>query len=312
MQYIKYLKDNDMAAISRRHILVSFCAVLSVPFWARTVLSACSDDTGAPFRFGMLTDSHYADSEPRGSRHYPESLGKIRECVDLMNRQEVDFLVALGDSIDGSHNPSVEDALSYFDEMEAELARFEGSRYHALGNHDMDSLSKKQVLGRIENTGVDRNRSYYAFDKGGIRFIVLDPNFRDDGIAYDRGNFTWTDTLIPTEQIDWLKESLAATSTPIIIFTHQLLDGMGSHYVNNAPELRKILEDSGKVIAVFQGHRHGGQYNKIGDIHYYTLRAMVEGAGAENNAYATVDLHPEKIVIKGYRRAVSRDMSVEA
>ena len=43
----------------------------------------------------------------------------------------------------------------------------------------------------------------------------------------------------------------------------------------------KILHASGKVLAVFQGHHHSGSYSNIAGIHYYTLKALVEGSGPD-------------------------------
>lgn len=290
-----------MTLSTRRNFVLTSLAVLAAPRWVRGA-------GAAPLRFGVLTDAHYAGYESRGTRHYRESLGKMRECVGRMNEEKVAFLVELGDFNDGSGKPAEDDALRYLAGIEAEFARFNGPRYHALGNHNTDVLSKPQVLGRIENTGIEPARSFYSFDHGGLHFMVLDPNFRTDGAAYDRGDYQWTDANIPTGQIDWLSEDLAAARKPTIVFLHQLLDGEGAVYVNNAAAVRKVLEASGNTLAVFQGHHHSGGYSHVGGIHYVTLRAMVEGSGPENNAYAIVDVRPGRIVVEGYRRAVGREM----
>ncbi len=80
-------------------------------------------------------------------------------------------------------------------------------------------------------------------------------------------------------------------------------------YVNNAADIRQILEQSDKVAAVFQGHHHEGSYSYIEGIHYYTLKAMVEGPGEENNSYAIVEILPDtSITITGYRKAVSKQL----
>ncbi|MFW5693477.1 MAG: metallophosphoesterase family protein, partial [Thermoguttaceae bacterium] len=113
---------------------------------------------------------------------------------------------------------------------------------------------------------------------------------------------------IPAAQIDWLRRDLTGAGKPTIVFLHQLLDGEGAVYVNNAAAVRKVLEASGNTLAVFQGHHHAGGYRQIEGIHYCTLRAMVEGAGLENNAYAIVEVRPGRIVVEGYRRAVDRTM----
>ena len=263
-----------------------------------------------PVRFGMVTDCHYADADTRGTRFYRESLAKLAECVALMNNERVDFVIELGDFKDQNRPPVEQKTLSYLEAVEKVFQRFDGPTYHVLGNHEMDSISKGQCLVRVENTGVDRGRSYYSLDLNGLHLIVLDANYKADGTEYDHGNFEWTDTNIPSEQLEWLKKDLAAVGGPVVVFVHQLLDGVGPVYVNNAADVRQILEASGKVLAVFQGHHHAGGYTNIAGIHYYTLKALVEGSGAENNSYAIAEVGQDGgITIPGYRKAVSRRLA---
>ncbi|MHC4806084.1 MAG: metallophosphoesterase [Planctomycetota bacterium] len=261
-------------------------------------------------RFGIVTDSHYADADTIGSRFYRHSLDKLTECVELMNTRKVDFLIELGDFKD-QDNPAVEQrTISYLQAVEKIFQQFNGPTYHVLGNHDEDSISKKQFLTHIENTNVDSGRSYYSFDLNGLHFVVLDANYKADGTDYDHGNFDWTDANVPPAELAWLRDDLAAVNGPVIVFIHQLLDGIGNTYVNNAQDVRQILEQSGKVLAVFQGHHHPGSYNHIGEVHYYTLKALVEGPGPENNSYAIVEVQPDRsITITGYRKADSRQLA---
>ncbi|MDZ7616886.1 MAG: metallophosphoesterase [Patescibacteria group bacterium] len=291
-----------MSTISRRSFVLASLAVLTIPRMARAAVAS-------PVRFGMITDTHYADYESRDIRHYRESLGKMRECVDRLNEHELDFVIELGDFVDGSRRPAKEDAAEWLERIEAELARFKGPRYHVLGNHDMESFAKSEVLSHVENTGIEPTRSYYSFDHGGIHFVVLDANFRHDGEPYERYNFHWTDANVPEAELAWLKADLAAARGPIVGFSHQLFDGEGDAYVKNAAVVRKILESSGRTLAVFQGHHHAGKYSQIENVHYYTMKAMVEGSGTGNNAYAVVDIQPERIVIEGYQRAVGRTLA---
>ena len=77
--------------------------------------------------------------------------------------------------------------------------------------------------------------------------------------------------------------------------------------MKNATAVRALLEQSKKVLAVFQGHRHEGGYSHINGIHYYTLKAVIEGSGAENSAYAIVEADDRfNLTVTGYRRADSR------
>jgi hypothetical protein len=265
---------------------------------------------GKPVRFGMVTDPHYVDREPAGSRHYRESLAKMRECVELMNSEKVDLLVELGDFKDQDSPPVEERTVSHLRAIETEFARFAGPRFHALGNHDMDSLSKAQFLAGISNTGIPRDRSYYSSNIKGLHLVVLDANHRSDGSDYDHGNFDWTDANVPSAELAWLEKDLAEAPGPAVVFLHQRLDGEGNVFVSNAADVRGVLERSGKVLAVFQGHHHDGGYSCIRGIHYCTLKAMVEGSGAASNSYAIAEVHRDgAISVAGYRRAETRELA---
>jgi len=261
-------------------------------------------------RFGIVTDCHYADADAAGTRFYRESLDKLSECVQLMNAEKVDFLIELGDFKDQGRPPDERKTLSYLEAVEKVFRQFDGPRYHVLGNHDVDSISKKQFLSRVENTDIDAGRSYYSFNVNRLHCIVLDANYSADGADYDHGNFDWTDANIPTVELTWLTQDLIAANKPVMVFIHQLLDGTGSVYVKNAARVRQILEGSDKVLAVFQGHHHSGSYKHVAGIHYYTLKALVEGSGSENNSYAIVEVRPDGVIIvTGYRKAVSKKLT---
>ena len=269
-----------------------------------------SDSKRNSVRFGMVTDCHYAEADPAGTRFYHESLAKLEECVALMNTEKVDFLIELGDFKDQDRPPVEQKTLSYLQAVESVIRGFNGPTYHVLGNHDLDSISKRQFLAGIENTNIDSSRSYYSFDVKALHFVVLDANFTADGRDYDHGNFDWTDANIPSEELAWLERDLAQAPGFVIVLTHQLLDGIGSVYIKNAAEVRHILQTSGKVLAVFQGHHHAGSYNNITGMHYYTLKALVEGSGIENNSYAITEIDPDgNMTVTGYRKAESRKLT---
>ena len=261
----------------------------------------------ARLRFGIITDLHYADIDPSGDRAYRESLAKLEECIKVMNNQKADFLVELGDFKDQDRvGPTEARTLSYLRRVEAVFEKFDGPRYHVLGNHDADSISKIQFLKIARNSGIPQDRSYYSFGVKGVRFIVLDANFRSDGIAYDHGNFAWEDANLPAAEVNWLKQELDSSSKPAIIFIHHQLDGKGAYYVKNAAEVRRVLEGSGKVLAVIQGHRHEGQLDIMNHIPFYTLKAAAEGSGADHNSYALVEIDRGfNLAITGFRKAVS-------
>ncbi|MEX2640501.1 MAG: metallophosphoesterase [Balneolales bacterium] len=257
-------------------------------------------------RFGLVTDPHFADIDTLGSRSYRESIRKMDECVALMNEAKVDLLIELGDLTNGTP----EGTTRHLERIEAVFRKFDGPRYHVIGNHDLDSLSKEQYQSVVDNTAIPEGSTYYSFNRNGIHFVVLDANFRADGTPYDSGNFHWTDSNIPEAQLNWLKADLEGMEMPVIICIHQLLDSgeerEGGEYIGNGSQVRRILESNPGVMAVFQGHQHRGQYHLVHDIHYYTLKAMVEGSGPDNSSYAIVEVFDDlSMAITGYRRADS-------
>jgi alkaline phosphatase len=297
--------------VTRRDFLRASGAALAVLPLLRCETARAGE--AAVVRFGMVTDCHYADREPAGSRHYRASLEKLGECVDFMNGQRLDFLIELGDMKDQAAQPDEAQTLEYLEQIEGVFARFGGPRYHVLGNHDMDSISKAQFMANVENTGIPADQTYYSFDAQGVHYVVLDANYTGGGADYDRGNFDWTDANIPGGQLDWLRGDLEKTELPSVVFCHQRLDGAGDLFVNNAETIRAALEASGKVLGVFHGHHHAGDYTLINRIHYYTLKAVVEGEGLENSAYAIVEIDGAgNMTVKGYRQAVSTELKKEA
>ncbi|MEQ9102502.1 MAG: metallophosphoesterase [Imperialibacter sp.] len=260
-------------------------------------------------RFGVVTDSHYADREPGGIRYYRESLEKMAEFTEVMNREKVDFVIHLGDFKDEDTNRREADTLKYLQNLEAVYAQFKGPRFHVIGNHDVDSISKAQFIANVENTGIDSGLGYYSFDKKGFHFIVLDPNFHPDGTDHNKGDFEWFESTVPQPQMDWLKADLAATKLPTVVFVHHSLYELPDEtmHVENSAAVRSMLEHSGKVAAVFHGHCHREEYSNINGIHYTLLPAMVDNSGPENNAYAIIEgFDNGDLELTGYRKTRSR------
>jgi len=257
--------------------------------------------------FGIVADCHYAERDDKqGVRAYRESVNKLAECVAQMNLQGVGALIELGDFKDAGG--TAEQTAAFLRTIEGVFSRFKGARYHVLGNHDMDRISKAQFLAAIENSGFAQARAHYAFDLGGLRAVVLDANYRADGVPYEAGNFDWRQAHVPEAELAWLRGELAVTRRPVVAFVHQRLDAdEGDVYVRNAAAVRRVLEQSGRVRAVFQGHHHEGGYRAVNGIHYVTLNALVVGKGEANNAYAVVRaMRDGRLVITGFRTAPSR------
>jgi hypothetical protein len=176
-----------------------------------------------------------------------------------------------------------------------------GQHNYVVGNHCVYALTKPEFLEMVE-----RKDTYYSFDAGGYQFIVLDACVRKDGVPYGRKNSQWTDSNVSPAELEWLQADLKATAHKTIVFVHQRLDLDQAPGVGNSVAVRKIFEQSGKVLAVLQGQYHKNHYREIRGIHYCTLAAMIEGSGKENNAYATMDVLPDNVLrITGFRKQQS-------
>ncbi len=255
-----------------------------------------AEDSLPKLRAGLITDLHYADKAPAGTRHYRESLAKLAEAARQFERDRPDFVVELGDLIDAAD--SVDTERQYLKRINREFVALPGKKHYVLGNHCVQTLTKPEFLEAVE-----RKKSYYSFDASGFHFIVLDACFRGDGKPYGRKNFQWTDANVPAVELEWLAGDLKTAKGKTVVFAHQRLDVENNHGVKNAKAVRKVLEDSGKVLAVFQGHSHQNDYKEIAGIHYCVLVAMVEGAGLKNNAYSLLDLSADgSIRLTGFQK----------
>lgn len=287
--------------LGRRAFLAGGTLVLTHAGIDRVLTSPLlADDPADPLRIGLVTDLHHADKPPAGSRHYRETLRKLAEAAEAFQKQPPAFVVELGDLIDAAD--SVETEQRYLATVNQAFSAVSRDRHYVLGNHCVDTLTKEEFLG-----GVEQAQSYYSFDRGGWHFVVLDACFRSDGQPYGRKNSVWTDANIPPAELEWLRGDLQGTSLPTIVFAHQRLDVSNHHGVKNGPQVRQILESSGKVRAVFQGHSHQNDYHEIAGIHYTTLVAMIEGSGVENNGYSLLEIQRDgTLSLTGFRKQQTR------
>lgn len=237
---------------SRRKVLEGALAGACLPSMGSLVTNK------RPVRFGIIADVHHGLAQRTEAR--------LEAFLLACESRKLDFILQLGD----------------FNHPDPEAAGFlklwhspRGPRYGVLGNHDMDMGSKAEALDLWELK--DR---FYSFDSGFLHFVVLDANFmRLDGklVAYEKGNWYRggiTASWIDPEQIEWLRSDLAATRKPTIVFVHQPIDDAwegGS--VPNRAEVRRVLDESGKVAAVLQGHHHQDTHEVRNGILYWRVNS---------------------------------------
>ncbi len=281
--------------LSRRAILQSGALWLTTGPLLRNELLRAAEDR-PHLRVALVTDMHHADKEPSGTRYYRETLTKFAEASAQFEKVKPDFMVELGDLIDAADTPEVE--LKYLEEIDKQFAAVCADRHYVLGNHCVDMLTKAEFLGKVGQA-----ESYYSFDRKGYHFVVLDMCFRSDGEAYGRKNSKWYDASIPREEVEWLRADLKKAEGKTIVLAHQRLDGESAHCAKNAGEIRKLLSESKKVAAVFQGHSHQNDYKEIDGVHYCTLAAMIEGSGVDNNSYSQLEIAADGMLkLSGFRK----------
>ena len=283
-------------SLGRRAFLKDNLLRLSVVGLSASFTEVCRSSESAALKIGLVTDLHYADKPAAGSRHYRQTPDKLAAAAEQFEKAKVLAVVELGDLIDAADTPATE--LGYLKTINRTFSNISPNRHYVLGNHCVYTLTKKEFL-----NGVEQQRSFYSFDIRQRHFVVLDSCFRGDLQPYGRNNFEWTDTNMPPNELDWLQQDLADTKFPTIVFAHQRLDVKNHYGVKNADAVRKILVESEKVAAVFQGHSHKNDYRQIDGIHYCTLVAMVEGTGADNNGFSILDWTESDLIrIDGFRR----------
>lgn len=272
--------------LTRRAAIHNGSLVLAATAIAPQFLAPASlwaDEADVAVRAGLVTDLHYADKPAGGTRHYRETLDKLETAAEKFGSSKLNFIVELGDLVDAADSVSTE--LGYLKTINTQFSAIHKDRHYVLGNHCVDTLTKEEFLGQVEQP-----RSYYSFDRSGVHFIVLDACFTSGGKPYGRKNSKWDDANLPPAELEWLEADLQSTDNPVVVFAHQRLDVSSAHGVKNNAAVRKILEANGQVLAVFQGHSHQNDVKQIGGIHYCTLVAMVEGSGADNNAFSVLEI----------------------
>lgn len=216
-------------------------------------------------KIGLLTDIHYDGSAPAMNRLY--------EAMSALNHGGVEALVVMGDLV---NSISETNALRLLREVAALCEVFKGPIHYMHGNHDLDHISKAEFYSAVGQAG---KPSRFHLELCGYTVICIDGNYSPDGSAYDHGNFQWKKSFIPEEELDWLRSRLAASLLPVVVISHQRIDCASDHSVENDAEVQEVISLSGKVKAVFQGHRHEDDLKQIDGTSYYTLGAHVDEAG---------------------------------
>lgn len=247
----------------------------------------------------LITDTHYGENS-----NYPRLKGD--EYVNVFGEQfekffphlheemeDCDLVINLGDFIhDKSEEKDIETykkALSFF--------KTDTPTKYVAGNHDLRNISRKEWAELI-----DEEKSYYSFDSNGYHHIVL------DGCSVERRGPHY----INEEQLEWLEEDLSKTSLKSLVYCHFPIDNQSmdnNYYFKDSPErsslsnrsfVRRIFENSNKVLSVFSGHTHFFNQQIVKNITYCTVPSFSENDGNHqpNGEYAVATIESDKVSIE--------------
>ncbi len=305
--------------MKRRTFLGSTAAAAGI--FPQLAAAAAGDGPEPILRFGLITDAQYADCEAEGERVYRSTPEKLKRAVEDLHGEKLPFTLHLGDFIDRDFKS--------FDVMLPLLKNLEHPVHHILGNHDYSVADTEKA--RVVST-LDMPHDYYSFRSKGIRFIMTDTNdlsvYRSPSDSADAGKAKellknleaanepgakpWNGGC-SSVQLAWLDRELtaadAAKEKAIVCGHHPLIPG-DMFQVWNHDEVLAILDKHPCVIAWFNGHNHAGAYEERNGIPYITFRSMLHFP--ENNAYSVVEVHADRVAIKGYGREISREFKVKA
>src|SRR5262245_20887698 len=190
--------------------------------------SAIAQDVRLPLkdkstRFAVLGDTGTGEEEQR-------EVGVKEE--EYRKKTNFSFAIMLGDNIYGSERP--QDFVRKFEVPYKPVLEAGVKFYAALGNHD----DPNQRFYKLFNMEGER---YYTYEKGNIRFFVLDSNYLD------------------RRQLDWLEGELKKSTSDwkMAYFHHPLYSSGGRH--GSEVDLRELLEPlllKHGMNVVFAGHEH--------------------------------------------------------
>lgn len=299
---------------------------LSVFLWISVqVFEPCREKEGrgeAPiFSFGVVADVQYCDSNPAGSRYYRSSLAKLEECAQKFNSSNLAFVVQLGDFIDRD--------FASFDKVLPIFQKLKCPKYPVLGNHEF-SVGPEKREAVLEKLAMEKG--YYDFAVQNWRFVVLDGN--DISLyANPEGSRSYRDAAARIQelkesgapnaqewngglgagQMAWLKDTLdkgLRAGERIILFCHFPVFPPNAHNLLNDGEVVELLESSHCVTAFLSGHNHHGSYGRRKGIHFLSLCGMVETP--DQNAFAVVEVHPDRLEVTGFGREPSRTLHFDS
>lgn len=206
-------------------------------------------------KIGLFSDPHESDKLLSEKNRRPSlSFEKIRVAMESFRKSGVQLVVCLGDLLDHCVDRVNEE--KEFRRLSEMIRSFGIPFYCVRGNHDCANFVKSDFY-RISGF----RELPFAERFGDCALIFPDTCFHHDGTPYLPGKIDWTDSYLPPDQMEQLKQTLSNPEIKeAIILMHQRLypNDDPRYQIRNSEEIRAVLEQSGKVHRVYCGHYHRG------------------------------------------------------
>ncbi len=245
----------------------------------------------AKLRAAVITDIHYGfDTKDKLGSKAPKMM---EQFIKAVNKYDPDCVVDMGDRVSAT---SEEDDRKYMKQLKDQFNQVAAPVYSVIGNHDLKNLGRKGNEEIMGNPG-----DSYTKDIGGYHLIFWNPKI----------NVTKRGIELKEESIDWLRDDLAKTKKPTILFSHVPLDNLGQEghepitkyfFWTQGSRVRKIMEDAGNVILCMGGHRHRNRHREIKGIHYITQQSFTSQWKAHyripSRTYSFLEAEDGKLTVK--------------
>ncbi len=258
----------------------------AIPAWRKKIIPSKN------VKIGIITDTHINLLSQINRKHIAIGQSGFLKFIKEMKNFQPDFMVHLGDIIDGTRNPDYF-GIKQLDLIKQYMSNVNTPIYWLAGNHDLRSITPEQFKKTFKLKSL-----YYTIDKDNYRFIFLDANYNKQNLHRSPHQNKFIPGHLSPSEINWLKKQLN-TRKRVFVFMHQgLFPGKTTPYankivrpINNFREVRQLLDEY-RVDGFFNGHMevrayHHGQYT-----HYYSL------TGTKQNPYYPQSFY-ELNIVKG-------------
>ncbi|XP_074410954.1 manganese-dependent ADP-ribose/CDP-alcohol diphosphatase isoform X2 [Zonotrichia albicollis] len=269
--------------------------------------------------FGVIADIQFADAEDGYDfggcrrRYYRHSLRLLREAVWEWAAESppINFVLQLGDSIDGQ-NARRGEAESALQQVLEVLGQLSVPVHHAWGNHELYNFSRA----RLVHTGLysrpaggsdgpaDREcHAYHCSLAPRLRLVVLD-SYDASTLGVDPGSPRYQESLRVLRE----KNTNDDLNNPEAHVPIHPCASNGVCLAWNYEAALSVIHRHRCVVCVLAGHLHDGAYcQDLHGVHHLTLEGLIE-TPPDSNAFATVHVYEDKMVLKGRGRIPDRVM----